>query len=151
LGRLPLASDDAPGAASVAVFSYGYWQRRFGSDPQVVGHVVTLNGTPHTIVGILPPTFTIPNGDCDILIAMSLEGDPRREARGNNFLRAIARLKPGVTLAQAQVEFAGLNARLVRDYPDANSTVTAPRFVPLRDEIVGEYRASLLLLLGAAG
>lgn len=149
LGRLPLASDDAPGAAPVAVFSYGYWQRRFGGDREIVGRVVTLNGTPHTIVGILPPSFLLPNGDYNIVVAAALENDPRRSDRSLNFLRAVARLKPGVTMAQAQAEFAALTQRLGEQYPETNATITAPRFVPMRDEIVGSYRASILLLLGA--
>ncbi len=151
LGRLPQAADDIPGAAPVAVFGYGYWQRRFGGDASIVGRVVTLNGSAHTIVGILPPGFAIPNGDTDIVLAQPFETDPRRADRSLQFLRAIARLKPTATMAQAQAEFTALNARLVRQFPETNATITAPRFVPLRDETIGSYRASLLLLLGAAG
>ncbi len=151
LGRLPQLADDAPGAAPVAVLGFGYWQRRFGGDPGVVGRVVTLNNVPRTIVGVLPAGFLIPNWDTDIVLTQSLESDSRRSERGTNFFRAIARLKPGVTASEAQSEFATLNQRLMQQYPDTNAVVTAPRFVPLRDEVVGGYRASLLLLLGAAG
>ena len=151
LGRLPQAVDDTPGAAPVAVFGYGYWQRRFGGDISVVGRVVTLNGIEHTIVGILPPAFAIPNWDTDIVMVQPFATDPRRTDRSLQFLRAIARLKPGVTMAQAQAEFMALNARLVQQYPDTNATITAPRFVPLREKAIGNYRGSLLLLLGAAG
>jgi predicted permease len=151
LGRLPQAADDAPGAAPVAVFGYGYWQRRFGGDPRLVGRAVTLNGVAHTVVGILPRDFLIPNWETDIVVAAPLETDAHRDDRSTNFLRAIARLRPGVTLAQAQAEFAALTRRLARQYPDTDALITAPRFVPLREEAVGGYRASLLLLLGAAG
>ncbi len=151
IGRLPQVEDEAPGAAPVAVLAYGYWQRRFGGDPIVIGRVLTLNGGPRTIVGVLPADFVIPNADTDIVLTQSLESDPRRGERGTNFFRAIARLKPGVTATEAQAEFATLNARLMQRYPDTNAIVTAPRFVSLRDEVVGGYRASLLLLLGAVG
>jgi predicted permease len=150
LGRLPQLSDDDPGAPAVAVFGYGYWQRRFGGDPQIVGRVVTLNGTPHTVVGVLPRDFIIPNWDNDIFIALNLANDPRRADRGTNFLRAIARLAPGATMGSAAAEFATLTERAVKQFSDTDATITAPRFVPLRDEVVGSYRASLLLLLGAA-
>lgn len=149
LGRLPQLSDDAPGAPPVAVFGYGYWQRRFGGDPGIVGRVVTLNGTAHTIVGILPPDFIIPNSDNDIFIALNLANDGRRSDRSINFLRTIARLAPGATMRTAQAESAAIAARAVRQFPETDATITAPRFVPLREEVVGSYRASLLLLLGA--
>jgi putative ABC transport system permease protein len=151
LGRLPVAADDAPGQSPVAVLGYGYWQRRFGGDPAVVGRVLSLSGTPHEVVGILDPGFLIPNSDTDIVATQSLETSPRRADRGTNFLRGIARLKPGVTFAQAQREFAVLTQRLGEQYPDTNAAITAPRFVPLRDEVVGTYHGSLLLLLAAAG
>ncbi len=147
LGRLPQASDAAP----VAVFGYGYWQRRFGGDAGVVGRVVTLNGRPHTIVGVLPPDFIIPNSDNDIFTALSLATDARRADRSTNFMRAIARLAPGVTMGQAQAEAIAIAQRAAQQFPDTDATITAPRFVELRDEVVGGYRSSLLLLLGAAG
>lgn len=151
IGRLPSANDDRASTAPSAVLGFGYWQRRFGGDPAVVGRVVTLNGSPCTIVGVLPRSFIIPNWDNEIFVAQSLATDPRRGERGTNFLRAIARLKPGVPLAEAQAEFARLNQGLSERFPDTNATVTAPRFVALRDEVIGSYRASLLLLLGASG
>lgn len=147
LGRLPAAGEDTP----VALLGHGYWQRRFGGDPRVVGSTLVLNGAPHVVAGILPRTFQIPTWDTDVVVAQPLETDARASDRGTNFLRGIARLKPGFTLAAAQAEFAELNARLVRQYPATNGTVAAPRFVRLRDEVTGGYRGSLLLLLGAVG
>jgi putative ABC transport system permease protein len=151
IGHLPARDDDRATAPATAVLGHGYWQRRFGGDPHVVGRVVQLNGSAVTIAGVLPATFLIPNWETDIVVVQSLDTDGRRAERGTNFLRAIARLKPGVTLRDAQAEFAALNQRLAEQYPDTNAAVTAPRFVALRDEVVRDYRASLLLLLGAAG
>lgn len=150
LGRFPSAADAAPDAPAVVVLGHGYWQRRFGADPAIVGRTITINGAPLLVTGVAPPGYAIPHWDTDLIITQPFDNDPRRADRGTSFLRAVARLQPGVTLASAQAEFAELNARLIREYPDANATVTAPRLVPLRDEIVGGYRASLVLLLGAA-
>ena len=151
LGRLPGAEDDAPGAAPLAVLGHGYWQRRFGGDPAMVGRTIVLNGTAHTLVGILPPSFFIPTWESDIVVSQPLSGDPRREERGIQFLRAIARLKPGVSCANAQAEFASLSELIRQRYPDTDGAITPPRFVPLRIEAIAGYGNSLLILLGAAG
>lgn len=151
LGRLPGPSDDRADAAPVAVMGYGYWQRRFGGDSSVIGRALTLNGTAHTIIGVLPPSFFIPTWESDLIVAQPLETDPRREDRGTNFLRAIARVKPGVSLAEAQAEFTALTRHLVQRYPDTDAAITAPRFVPLRTEAIAGYGNSLRVLLGAAG
>ena len=151
LGRLPQAADDAPSAPPVAVLGYSYWQRRYGGDSTLVGRTINLNGVSRTVVGILAKDFVIPNWDSDVIFTQSLEGDPRRTERGTQFLRAIARLKPGVTPGEAQTEFATLNQRLMDQFPGTNAIVTAPRFVPLHEEAVGGYGHSLLILLGASG
>jgi len=150
LGRMPRASDDLPGAAPVAVLGYNYWQRRLGGEAAMIGRTLTLNGIPHTVVGVLPPAFFLPNWETEIVAVQSFETDARREDRGTNFLRAIARLKPGVTFRQAQSEFAALTQTLAQRFPDTDAAITAPRFVPLRREAAGGYGSSLLLLLGAA-
>ncbi len=150
-GTMPAISENPAADAPVAVLGYGYWQRRFGGDPGIVGRSVILNGSPHVVVGVLPAAFVLPHWQSDILVAQSLESDARRADRGTHFLRGIARLKPGVTREQAQAEFTALNQQLVTLHPATNSTITAPRFVPIAEEIVGGFRGSLLLLLGAAG
>lgn len=151
LGRLPSPSDNVASAGPAAVLGHGYWQRRFGGDPAIVGRTITLSGAPHVVTGVLPRSFIIPTWDNDIVVAQALEAHPRRGERGTAFLRGIARLKPGVSLAQAQDEFTTLNRRLAELHPDTNAAITAPRLLPLRDEVVGGYRASLLMLLAAAG
>lgn len=150
LGRVPQAHDGIAGAQPVVMLGYGYWQRRFGGE-DVVGRVVTLNGNAHTIIGVLPREFLLPNGENNLFVVQSLENDPRRADRSTNFLRAVVRVKPGSSLAEAQAEFATLSQKLTQLYPETNATITAPRFVPLRDEVVGGYRSSLLLLLAATG
>ena len=151
LGRLPQATDEAPGAAPVAVLGYRYWQRRFGGDPGVVGRVVTLNGRPQAIVGVLPPDFLVPNWDNDIFVTFSLETDARRADRSTNFLRVIARLAPGVPPALARADFAAVTERAAKMFPQTDANITPPRVIPLREEVAGNYRSSLFLLLSAAG
>ncbi|MBA4138311.1 MAG: hypothetical protein C0518_13445 [Opitutus sp.] len=150
LGRLPGIADELPGATPVAALGYGYWRRRFGGDPTIVGQSLVFNGTAHTVVGILPPTFFIPTWESDVLLSLAFDRDSRREARGIQFLRAIARLKPGVTPAAAEAEFANLTRLAVSRHPETDASITPPRFVPLRTEAIAGYGNSLRLLLGAA-
>jgi ABC-type antimicrobial peptide transport system permease subunit len=110
-----------------------------------------LNGEPYIVVGVLPPDFTIPNAEIDLLTALRLEADPRRNERGSNFLRVFGRLKDGVTVAQDQSDLAAVTAQLREEHPDDNAKLTSPNVLPLHEEIVGGYRAALWLLLGAVG
>src|SRR6202008_3925441 len=87
----------------------------------------------------------------DIVAPLSLVTDPRRGERGSNFLRVLARLKPGATIEGARAEQAEIARRLAQVYPDENGKLTAPRVVPLHEEIAGGSRAALLMLLGAVG
>ncbi len=151
VGRTLITEDDNPGNARVVVLSYGLWQRRFGGDAGLIGRAVTLNGDAYTVVGVLPPHFTIPNAEIEIAIPLRLEADPRRGDRSLSFLRVFARLKPGVTVEQAHADLAATTTRLRHQYPDINSKLTAPTVLPLHDEITGGYRTALLLLLGVVG
>ena len=95
-GRALAPDDDKPDNARVVMLSYGLWQRRFGGTSEVLGKTLTLNGDSYTIVGVLPPRFVIPNAETEIMVPLRMDQDPRRTERGSNFLRVIARLKPGV-------------------------------------------------------
>ena len=151
VGRLPQTGDVTAGSTPIAVLGHGYWQRRFGGDPGIVGRVLQLNGVAHVVAGVIPSDFVIPNFDNDLIVVQDLANDSRRGERNTSFLRAIVRLKSGTTLALARQDFARINDEQVKKYPATNATKTAPRFVPLRDEITGLYRQNLLVLLGAAG
>ncbi len=150
-GRTLLPEDGRAGGARVVVINYGLWQRRFGADRSLIGKSITLNGDQFTVVGVLPKDFIFPGADAEIAIPLSLETDPRRTERDSNFLRVYARLKSNVTREQAQSEMARINERLRQQYPEANAKKTAPRVLALHDEIVGDYRKPLLMLLGAVG
>src|SRR4029079_10554366 len=148
-GRALAPDDDNPNNTRVVMLSYGLWQRRFGGTTDVLGKNLTLNGDSYTIVGVLPPRFVIPNAETEILVPLRMDQDPRRTERGSNFLRVLARLKPGVTAAQAQADLTAISSRLRDQYPDDNDNLTAPRVLALQDEVVGSYREGLWLILSA--
>ena len=148
-GRALSAADEQSDAAHVVMLSYGCWKRRFGADPNVAGRILALNGDSFTIVGVLPRDFVVPNFDPEIVAPLQLNSDSRRTERGGNFLRVIALLKPGVTIQQARDDLAGIASRLAHDFPEDNGNLTAPRVVPLQEELTGSYRQALAILLGA--
>ena len=144
-GRVLQADDMQKGREPAVVISHALWQRRFGGTQDVVNRKVILNGKPSTIVGIMPAGFTYPS-DCELWRPFPLE--PTKEARDNRFLSVVTRLKPGVTLSQAQTEIDTVNQRLAQSYAETNSG-WGVRLSELRESLVGELRTSLLMLLGA--
>src|SRR5215472_11329182 len=157
LGRGFAASDDDPGTR-VVVLSHALWQSRFGGDSSIVGKSILLQNKPFTVVGVMPPKFAFPfDADpLDLWTTIAIEkvsdnGDkPMVEERGAHFLAAIARLKPGVSLAQANAESASISASLEKLYPDDNAHLSL-NLQPEVDALVGDVRTSLLLLFGAVG
>ena len=147
LGRPIVPADNVPGAAPVALLADGFWRRRFGADPGVVGRALTVNGVPRTVVGVLPPGFR-PPGELDAELWGNNYFDST-DTRGARYLNAIARLAPGATLDGARAELRGIAARLAVAYPDIDAGWSATA-TPLRDAIVGDARRPLLLLLGAS-
>src|SRR5262249_36832064 len=145
LGRV-LAPDDDP---HTVVLGAALWRRRFQADPAIVGRTVVLDGETHTVVGVLPDAFQLPNVETEVIAPIDFAVDPRREQRGSNFLRAFARLAPGATLPQARDDLAAIVRDLVRSYPATDAKTTAPRLVPIDDELVGAYRPTLALLAAA--
>lgn len=148
-GRMLVPDDDNPNNTRVVVLSYGLWQRRFGGTSDVVGKPLTLNNDSYTIIGVLPPRFVIPNAETEIMVPLRMDQDPRRTERGSNFLRLVARLKPGVTAAQAEADLGAISNRLRDLYPDENGNIASPRVLMLQDEVVGGYREGLWLILAA--
>ena len=150
-GRTLSPDDEKPDGPPVVMLGYGLWQRRFGGAPGVIGSTQLVNGDIYTVVGVLPRDFVIPNAEIEIVAPLRLETEPRRTNRGTNFLRLMARLKPGFTPAQAQLELGAITDRLRQQFPEDNGNLTTPRVLPLQDEVVGGYRQSMLVLLGAVG
>jgi putative ABC transport system permease protein len=147
-GRAFLDEEDRPGGDRVVVVSHGLWQRRFGADPALVGKTLAFNGENHTVVGILPPGFAfLQPVDVFKPIAFTTE-QMSPDNHGNEFLIGVARLKIGVTLDRARAEMDGLAARLRQDFYVAGWSVTLS---PLREEMTGEIRPALLILMSAVG
>jgi putative ABC transport system permease protein len=145
-GRTFTVEEERPGHQVVLV-SHGLWLRRFGSDPGLVGRTLTLNDLSFTVIGILPPDFQFLPADIELFTPLAFDS---REAgqRGTHPLRVVARLKQGVTLTQAQTEMDQIASRLEQEYPEFN-TGKGITLVPLQEQLVGETRRALLILLGA--
>jgi putative ABC transport system permease protein len=133
----------------VAVISDGYWQRSFGADPNVVGRQIALDGQNYPIVGVLPAGFRVPlfAEEPEVWVPLTYQQEDLDE-RGAHYLRVVARLKPGVDLARARTDMGALSSRLAELYPGDNTGHSAG-MGSLRDEIVGDVRPLLLVLLGA--
>jgi putative ABC transport system permease protein len=147
LGRTFTSEEDSPHGGHLAVISYGFWQRRFGGDPHIVGTTISLGDESYTIVGVIGRTF-VSDPDSDLWVPFQI--DPNSSNLGHYFLVA-GRLKPGVTLAQAnaQLKFAAEPYR--RQHPDDLGPQETFGVQPLRESIVAGARGSLLVLLGAVG
>ena len=144
-GRTFLPDDLRESSEEVIVIGHALWQRRFGGSPDVIDSKVIVGGQSATVVGIMPAGFTFPV-DAELWAPFSL--NPATERRDNRNLNVISRLKANVSLAQAQVEMDTINQRLSQNYSETNTGWTV-RLVELRERMVGNLRASLLVLLGA--
>lgn len=158
-GRLFTAEEDSLGHANSAVLTYGIWARRFGSDPHIVGRSIVLNGASYQVVGILPQRFALPQEvlpllygteQADIFITLPLSADAAN-VRGHEDYNIIGRLGPGVSVQQARAEMDAITARLRHDHPEVyppNGNLTF-NVLPLQEQVVGNARYPLLILLGA--
>ena len=149
LGRNFVPDEDKPGT-KVALLNESLWKRRFGSDPGVIGRALTLNGESYTVVGVLPNSVRLPAfGNWRDQVWVPLAFPPEEAAsRGSHFLEVIGRMKPGVSLEQARAEMATIMAQLAQQYPEENTRITSA-VNPLHEEIVGNMKPALLILLGA--
>jgi predicted permease len=152
MGAQPLAGrtfspDEGPGSSGVTILSHGFWQRRFGGDPAVVGQTLTLDGGPIEIIGILRPEHTFP-ADADIWINMTWP--MQIQSRQARWMSAIGRLAEGRDVSAARADMVGVASRIEAENPDSNRgwTVTLES---LHAELVGDTRTALLVLLGATG
>ena len=146
LGRHPDTTDMAAG--ETIVLSHALWQSQFGGDPEVLGRVVRLDGTPHTIVGVMPSGFNFPSRDVEAWTLLKLD-ESSFANRGDTYLDVIGRLRNGVSLERARGELATISARLARDHPADNEHVVA-RALLLREFVSSNARALVLALCGAA-
>ena len=160
-GRLFTPEEDLEGAAPTAILHYGTWVRRYGGDPGVVGRTVVLNGMSYQIVGVMPRSFSLRRevmptlgvaADAEILLSLPL-GPKAAQFRGREDYNILARRKRGASVPQAQAEMDALTARLRQEHPDVYPPNGGLTFsvVPLKDQVVGDVRSSLLVLVGAVG
>jgi predicted permease len=160
-GRLFTVEEDRTGAAPTAILGHGTWTRRFGGDPAAVGRTLVVNGVAHRVVGVLPASFTLPrdvmptlNGaeDAELVLPLPL-GPDAPTFRGREDYNILARLKPGVTVARAQADMDAITARLREAHPDLYPPNGGLTFgvVPLADQVVGDVRRPLWILMAAVG
>jgi putative ABC transport system permease protein len=155
IGRLLLPEDDKPGQPRIAVLAHGPWQRLFGADSAIVGKGITLNGESYTVAGVLRPEFQL-NSEVmptvagiermEVFVPLPAGADwPKR--RGDENYNVMGRLKPGVTMEQAQTDIGAIAARIrEKDKRDRTFTISV---VPLLDQVVGDVRRGLVVLLGS--
>jgi putative ABC transport system permease protein len=152
LGRTFTPEEFTSGRSQVVVLSYGTWAQGFGADPSIVGRSIRLNGQPQTVIGVMPATFA-PR----LLVTFNERGiwapkvwaDFEYQVRAAHFYNVVAKLRPGMSWDQAQLELDQIAARLAMQYPRTNSG-RAIRLVSLRDHLAGDLRPPLALLAGAA-
>jgi putative ABC transport system permease protein len=144
-----------PGGFKV-ITSHDFWQKHFGADPNVLGRTVMLDRRPYTVIGVMPPGFQFPISTDPIDFYVSIAEDaanpdgskPTTTERGNHSLQAVARLKPGFTIEQAQSDLAAIAAALSKQYPDSNTNFGVAT-KPFREEMIGDVRTALYILFGA--
>src|SRR5262245_14396466 len=146
-GRSFRADEDTPGKTNVIVLSHALWQQRFGGRDDVIGRRITIDGVSKEVIGVMPAGFAYPAGR-EAWLPLEYDQNFVMKQRGAWQFNVVARLKPAVTPAQSASEVATIASNLARQYPDANANLSMTA-MPLRDAMVGEIRASLLVLFGA--
>lgn len=154
LGRNFLAEEDRPGATPTVIVSERVWRRYFNGRADALGETLTLNGRPHTLVGVVPASFDYPYGDIDLWVTRV--GDPalytaQQVNDGAAYLNPTARLRPGVTLRAAQEELNRLVADYRREFPQRIDAITDVELLSFEEELVGQQRQAFYLLMGAVG
>ena len=149
VGRTFQDGEDKPGGPKVTVLTYGLWQRKFGGDPNAVGKQLTINGESYTVIGVLPQTFQFALRPADLWLPYQPTPNQlsRRFMHGTNL---IGRLKPGVSANQAQSELSVIASRIEQQFKDSHAGTVAT-LVPLQEEVVGNVRPILFVLLAAVG
>ena len=150
-GRVFTNEEDKPGGAPVVVLSYGLWQRRFGGQTSILNQPITLNGKSYTVIGIMPQSYAYPSRAEMYVPAGQLSDSASWKERGNHpGLYGVARLKPGVTIQQADADMNTIAANLEKQYPDSNAG-NRVKLQPLIEVFVIDVRRALWVIFGAVG
>jgi putative ABC transport system permease protein len=150
LGRTFAAGEDLPGHEHEVVLADGLWRAQFGADPSVLGRTVTLNGVGFTVIGVMAPSFEFDRAATDLWVPLAMDRAQARDVRRPHYFRAIARLRPGVTIGQARADLVAIATDLAREYPDTNRQMSV-NLGPLDDWFVGQTRRPLWLFMAAVG
>jgi len=148
LGRNFFPDEDQAGKPKSVILTHGLWQRRFGGDAHILGKTIGLNGVPHTVAGVMPPEFNYPKGA--ELIAPLEFTPPLSANRGSHSYLSVGRLKPGITIQQAQDDLSAIARRLEEQYPNDN-TGRGMKVYPLLADTVRMYKVAALVLMAAVG
>jgi predicted permease len=154
LGRGFSAADQDPGGTATVMLGHGYWQRRFGGDPNVLGRIITVDAVPHEIIGVMPRGFRVVDADADILVPLRLERS--RLVRNAFAFLGVARLKPGATIAEANADLARMFPTWLNGWPGGStqfyeSMRITPDIRPLKQEVVGGVTRILWVIVGTIG
>jgi putative ABC transport system permease protein len=150
MGRVFTDDETYEGKGRVVILSYGVWQSVFGAEPGIVGRTITLSGRGYDVVGVMPRSFFFPGRDVQVWMPVAYTPRLIAQSRRPHWLGVVGRLKPGVTLQQAQQDMNGIARQLETEYPDTN-TQMGVRLEPLHESLAGDHRTALLMLSGAVG
>jgi putative ABC transport system permease protein len=156
LGRWFSQADDTPGSAETAILTYGYWQRKFGGDKSVIGRSITVDSRPHNVIGVMPASFEF-GYNPELILPQRF--DRNKIFLGNFSYQGVARLKPGVTLQQANADVARMLPLWIRAWPTPagfskslfENARLGPKLQPLKQDVVGDIGATLWVLMGTIG
>ncbi|MDX6613047.1 MAG: putative transport system permease protein [Blastocatellia bacterium] len=149
LGRWFVADEDKPGANRVAMITHSLWQQRYGGEANIIGRELSLNGEKYTVVGVMPAGFQFLDKNIGIWVPIAFTSEMLAN-RGRHYLIVVGRMKPGVTFAQADAEVRTIHQRIAHDNPETGNRV-AGYALPLRDQVSGDLRRPLFVLLVAVG
>jgi putative ABC transport system permease protein len=149
LGRGFTLENEKTGQDQVTVLSHEFWQKHFAGDPGILSKTIILDSKPYQVIGVMPAGLSLPQS-AELWVPMSFDVDPGMKQRKAHFLRPIGRLKPGVTLLQAQADTDVIAAHLAEQFPDSNTGWNL-RLLSLREQLVGSTRTTIFILFGAVG
>lgn len=149
LGRVFAIENESPGRDQVVVLSHSLWQKRFGGDAAIVNKTITLDSKSYEVIGVMPSDFRFP-ANAELWLPLNFDAGPGMKQRKAHFLRPIGKLKPWVTLGQAQADTDAIARRLEEQFPNTNTGLSL-RLVPLREQIIGNTKPTLFILFGAVG
>ncbi|MDQ3743024.1 MAG: ABC transporter permease [Acidobacteriota bacterium] len=149
-GRTFMAEEERQKSNPVLILSHGLWARRFGANPSLLGQTVNLDNKTYSVVGIMPEDFSFPARQTELWVPLAINPNSPIAGRGMHILEVVARLKPGVSLAQARAEMDTIAGRLERQYPEEN-TGHGVSVLSLQDDVTGNFRTGLLIIFSVVG